>query len=59
MIPPIGLLYLLAAINLRIGYSRLYCNGATPTFRDKVREKLEALNLPVPDWISKGPRSCQ
>jgi len=57
-IPPIGFIYLFAAINLGMGYRKLFCSGATPTFRGRVIEKLESRGFPVPSWLRKEPESC-
>lgn len=59
LIPPLGLIYLLAALNLNAGYSKLYCGAKEQaTFRDKVVSKLEAKGLPVAKWLREKPKSC-
>ncbi len=58
LVPPVGLIYLIAAINLRLGYRKLYCSGATPTFRERVIEKLNSKGLPIPSWLKKPAKSC-
>ena len=55
---PIGLIYLLAAINLSKGYSRLYCGGVKPSTRDIIIESMEDRGIPVPAWLKTKPRVC-
>ncbi|MEO5357683.1 MAG: hypothetical protein H7844_10345 [Nitrospirae bacterium YQR-1] len=55
---PIGLIYLLAAINLSKGYSRLYCGGVKPSTRDIIIESMEDKGIPVPAWLKSKPAAC-
>ncbi|MCI4624363.1 MAG: hypothetical protein L3V56_00205 [Candidatus Magnetoovum sp. WYHC-5] len=58
LIPPLGLVYLLAAINLRIGYSKLFCGAPKTTVRQRIIAKMEAKGIAVPAWLKKEPKSC-
>jgi hypothetical protein len=55
---PIALVYLFAAVNLGMGYGKMFCGNPQPTFRDKVAHRLEEKGLPVPSWLRKKPKSC-
>lgn len=58
LIPPIGLIYLFAAINFALGYRKLYCGAGQPTFREQMIAKIEDKGIPVPLWLKKPAKSC-
>ncbi|MBF0344965.1 MAG: hypothetical protein HQL06_12135 [Nitrospirae bacterium] len=55
---PIVLVYALSAINLGIGYNRMFCHGPQPTFKDRVIQGMENRGLPIPMWLKRSSRSC-
>ncbi|MBF0608729.1 MAG: hypothetical protein SFH39_09310 [Candidatus Magnetobacterium sp. LHC-1] len=55
---PLILVYGLSAINLRIGYSRMFCSGPQPTVKDRVISNMESRGLPVPMWLRRPSKTC-
>ncbi|KJU85383.1 membrane protein [Candidatus Magnetobacterium bavaricum] len=55
---PIILVYGLSAINLRIGYSKMFCSGPQPTVKDQILRNMESRGLPVPMWLKRPSKTC-
>ncbi|MBF0319914.1 MAG: hypothetical protein HQL01_08965 [Nitrospirae bacterium] len=55
---PIGLIYLLAAINMSKGYSKMFCGGVRPSTKDVIIEAMESKGIPVPYWLKTKQKSC-
>ncbi|MBF0590466.1 MAG: hypothetical protein HQL02_00115 [Nitrospirae bacterium] len=55
---PIILVYGLSALNLRIGYSRMFCSGPRPSVKDQVIQGMTSRGLPVPMWLRKPSKTC-
>ncbi|MBF0316660.1 MAG: hypothetical protein HQL04_00670 [Nitrospirae bacterium] len=55
---PLILVYGLSAINLRIGYSKMFCSEQQPTVKDRILRNMESRGLPVPMWLKKPSKTC-
>lgn len=55
---PIAAVYILAAVNMSKGYSKMFCGGVRPTTRDVIIEAMESKGIPIPLWLKSKQKSC-
>ncbi|KJR43586.1 secreted protein [Candidatus Magnetoovum chiemensis] len=55
---PLLPLYLFAALNLRSGYSKLFCGAQKQSTRDRIIEEMQTKGIPLPNWLKTKPKSC-
>ncbi|MEO5361019.1 MAG: hypothetical protein H7843_11330 [Nitrospirota bacterium] len=55
---PIALVYVLAAVNMSKGYSKMFCGGVRPSTKDVIIEAMESKGIPVPTWLKTKQKSC-
>ncbi|MBF0486868.1 MAG: hypothetical protein HQK98_01780 [Nitrospirae bacterium] len=55
---PIALVYLLAAVNMSKGYSKMFCGGVKPSTKDVIIEAMASKGIPIPTWLLSKQKSC-